>query len=214
VKDTARTTGRSKRSIETDVSRAKALGADLDRVMGTSLNSALPGARLTADIQISFLTPQMPTRTEQLADLYLKTTGIAAVYVEPDGAIGIANVVTVDQPAGRLVLCCARGKNLHLARLVNRCAKTKDMPAVDRLQAIARANGVGLTPHLTVVERAYAAVNAVNVAVEHMQGNGGLREFNAGFKAARKADSTLRYFDYLHAKKASMLQAMARETNP
>jgi len=68
--------------------------------------------------------------------------------------------------------------------------------------------------HRIAVERAYAAVNAVNVAVEHMQGNGGLREFNAGFKVARKAEPSLRYFDYLHAKKASMLEAMARETNP
>ena len=54
----------------------------------------------------------------------------------------------------------------------------------------------------------------MNVAVDHLQHNGGMREFNAGFKAARKAEPSLRYFDYLHAKKASMLEAMARETNP
>ena len=44
-----------------------------------------------------------------------------------------------------------------------------------------------------------------------MQHNGGLRDLNRSFKAARKVDRSLRYHDYLHAKKAAMLEAIARE---
>jgi ParB family chromosome partitioning protein len=43
--DTAAKTGKSKRSIERDATRAKALGADLDKVAGTSLDK---GAELDA----------------------------------------------------------------------------------------------------------------------------------------------------------------------
>src|ERR1035437_2840986 len=41
VADTARAAGRSKRSVEMDVARAMALGADLDRVAGTSLDKGV-----------------------------------------------------------------------------------------------------------------------------------------------------------------------------
>lgn len=45
VKDTAAKTGKPKRSVERDVTRAKRLGPDLDRVTGTSLDK---GAELDA----------------------------------------------------------------------------------------------------------------------------------------------------------------------
>ena len=61
------------------------------------------------------------------------------------------------------------------------------------------------------VARALAAVQAVNDTIERMQHNGGMKELNRAFKAARKAVPSLRYFEYLHAKKASMLEAMARQ---
>jgi hypothetical protein len=35
-----------------------------------------------------------------------------------------------------------------------------------------------------------------------------MRDLNRAFKAARKADPSLRYHDYLHAQKAAMLEAM------
>jgi hypothetical protein len=47
--------------------------------------------------------------------------------------------------------------------------------------------------------------------IDEMQHNGGLRDLNRSFKAARKVDRSLRYHDYLHAKKAAMLEAIARE---
>jgi hypothetical protein len=39
-----------------------------------------------------------------------------------------------------------------------------------------------------------------------------MRDLNRAFKAARKVDRSLRYHNYLHAEKAAMLDAMARES--
>lgn len=36
-----------------------------------------------------------------------------------------------------------------------------------------------------------------------------MKEINRAFKSARKDNPSLRYYDYMHAKKASMLEAMA-----
>jgi hypothetical protein len=68
-----------------------------------------------------------------------------------------------------------------------------------------------LTPHRVAIDRALEAVAAVNNAIEKMGGSGELREFNAAFKAARAADPSVRYVDYLEARKAAMLQALAKE---
>jgi hypothetical protein len=43
-----------------------------------------------------------------------------------------------------------------------------------------------------------------------MQRTGGMKEMNRKFKAARKAGTVLRYHDFLHAKKLTMLEAIAR----
>ena len=40
---------------------------------------------------------------------------------------------------------------------------------------------------------------------------GDLRELNRSFKAARAADPSVRYVAYLEARKAAMLEALARE---
>jgi hypothetical protein len=68
---------------------------------------------------------------------------------------------------------------------------------------------IGLTKHTTAVDRARAAVATVNKAMEVMADQGELREF----KAARKVDPAIRYQDYLHSRKAAMLEAIAREAN-
>jgi hypothetical protein len=46
---------------------------------------------------------------------------------------------------------------------------------------------------------------------DKMGSTGELKAFNRVFKEARKVDPSLRYFDYLHARKASTLEALARE---
>lgn len=57
----------------------------------------------------------MPTRNELLADHFLKTAGIAAVYVDASGAIGAVDVVGIDAPSGSVLLCCAAGKQIRIA---------------------------------------------------------------------------------------------------
>jgi hypothetical protein len=72
------------------------------------------------------------------------------------------------------------------------------------------ARGVGLTLHRVVVDRSLAAVATVNETLAKAVDNGGLREFNAAFKAARAADPSLRYADYIEARKVGMLEALVR----
>jgi hypothetical protein len=61
------------------------------------------------------------------------------------------------------------------------------------------------------VQRALAAVQVVNDTLHRMQHNGGMKGLNAAFKAARKVDRSLRYYDYLHAQKAAMREALAKQ---
>jgi hypothetical protein len=74
---------------------------------------------------------------------------------------------------------------------------------------MADRGGVGLTPHAVAVDRALAAVAVVNETITGSPDE--LHELNTAFKAARKADPSLRYVDYLEARKAAMLEAFARE---
>jgi hypothetical protein len=53
---------------------------------------------------------------------------------------------------------------------------------------------------------------AVAVVNEMLTGSPNeLQELNAAFKAARRANPSLRYVDYLDVRKAAMLEALARE---
>jgi hypothetical protein len=87
-----------------------------------------------------------------------------------------------------------------------------DPPAiVAKLEELADRGGVGLTPHAVAIDRALGAVAAVNDTIDKMGSTGELKAFNRVFKDARKVDPTIRYFDYIHARKAAMLEALARE---
>jgi hypothetical protein len=79
-----------------------------------------------------------------------------------------------------------------------------------KLEELADRGGVGLTPHAVAIERALAAVAIVNEALEKAARAGELREMNAAFKEARKVDPSVRYVDYLEARKAAMLEALAQ----
>jgi hypothetical protein len=57
----------------------------------------------------------MPPRDELLADHFLKAAGIAAVCVDDAGAVGTVDVVVIDAPPGRVLLCCAPGKQIGIA---------------------------------------------------------------------------------------------------
>ena len=151
----------------------------------------------------------MPTRNELLAEHYLKVAGIAAVSVDRAGAISAQPAASMEIPAVVVSFCCMSGDEARLARIAEGCRGNQAAVAA-QLEQLAGDLRIGLTPHAVVVQRALAAVDAVNAAIERLQSTGGLSDINRAFKAARKEMPSLRYFDYLHAHKAAMLEALAR----
>jgi len=155
-----------------------------------------------------------PTRNELLAEYYLRAAGVAAVWVDADGYIGAKDVARLYLgEEGRIAFCCTRGVHFVLAYRLElwkqEHPEADRATLIDRLAQLAAEGSVGLTPHAVAIERALAAVAAVNEAIEKMTACGDLDDFNRAFKAARKADPTIRYPDHLDAKKAAMLDALA-----
>lgn len=151
-------------------------------------------------------------RNEILAEYYLRAAGVAAVWIDPDGHVGAQDVVSIDIQPGRIVYCCERGCHFILAYRLYEWKKAieADAPATAaKLEELAELGGVGLTTHQVAIERAMAAVAAVNDAIDKMASTGELKAFNRALKEARTVDPTIRYFDYLEAKKAAMLEALA-----
>lgn len=143
-----------------------------------------------------------------LADYYLRAAGVAAIWIDDEGHIGAADVASVKDDPGRIVYCCLRGDHFRLSYHLYDWKQS--VQAIGRkLEEMAAGLSSGLTKHTTAVDRARAAVATVNKAMEVMADQGELREF----KAARKVDPAIRYQDYLHSRKAAMLEAIAREAN-
>jgi len=150
----------------------------------------------------------MRDRSRQLADHYLKAARIAAVNVDADGAVVADIAVGIERAPGRVSFCCLPGDEVRLARLA-RAYRGDQAATLAHLEDLAELNGIGLTPHHTVVQRAFAAVHHVEETIHRMHRSGGMKALNAAFKAALKADPSLRYYDYLQAQKLSMLETMA-----
>jgi hypothetical protein len=111
-----------------------------------------------------------------------------------------------------VLLCCARGNHAKVATLAAARvpAKAGQAGALAAVHEAAAEMGIGLTPHETVIQRAFAAVETVNQRIADMQKTGGMKEMNDEFKQARKAGTIARYKDFLHAKKMTMLEAIAQ----
>lgn len=113
--------------------------------------------------------------------------------------------------------CCARGTHFLLAYRLHMWMQEHltccplPVAIAAKLEDLAEAGGVGITPHQVAVERALAAVATVNQSIEKMGAAGELRELNQAFKEARKVDLSIRYVDYLEGRKAGMLEALAKE---
>lgn len=156
----------------------------------------------------------MSTRNERLVDHYLHAVGVVGIYIElvPAGvAAGFVSVVTVAAGVGRRVLCCAREADAMyvLGRAEPTLAGLGVAAAVDQIMAIAHAEGVGLTPLETVIERARVAIHAVNDQIEAMRATGGLCQLNREFREARARGEASIYADFLHVRKEQMLAAIA-----
>jgi hypothetical protein len=153
-----------------------------------------------------------PTRNELLAEYYLRAAGVAAVWIDAAGHVGAQDVASVGIKPDRLVYCCARGMHFTLVYRVyewKRSVEADRTAIAAKLEDLADRDGVGLTPHAVAVDRALAAVATVTETLTGSPDE--LQELNAAFKAARRADPSLRYVDYLDARKAAMLEAFARD---
>jgi hypothetical protein len=155
-----------------------------------------------------------PTRNELLAEYYLRAAGVAAVWIDADGHVGAQDVASIENEPGRIVYCCERGVHFTLAYRLYEWKKAviADQPAIAaKLEELADRGDVGLTPHAVAVERALAAVATVDETFEKAASAGELRELNRAFREARVANPSVRYVDYLDARKAAMLEAIATE---
>lgn len=153
---------------------------------------------------------------DDLAEYFLRAAGIAAIWIDEAGHIGAADVATVDEHPGRIAYCCLRGDHFRLSYHLyewKQSVQASPEAIARKLEEMAGMMAVGLTKHVTAVERARAAVAAVEDAFEKMASSGGMREWNAAFKAARNVDPTLRYATFIEAKKAAMIEELARRAN-
>ena len=153
---------------------------------------------------------------DELAGYYLRAAGVAAIWIDGDGHIGATDVATIDDQPGRIIYCCLRGDHFRLSYHLydwKRSIQASPEAIGRKLEEMAAGLSIGLTKHVTAVERARAAVAAVEQAFEKMASSGQMREWNAAFKEARKVDRTLRYQTFIEAKKAAMTEELARRTN-
>jgi hypothetical protein len=154
------------------------------------------------------------TRSKLLAEYCLRAAGVAAVWIDASGHVGAQGVASIENKPQRIVYCCERGAHFVLAYRLYEWKKAveADQAAIAaKLEEIAEHGGVGLTPHRTAVDRAaLEEVTAVNETIDKMGSTGELKAFNRAFKDARKVDPSIKYVDYLEARKAVMLEALTR----
>lgn len=143
-----------------------------------------------------------------LADRYLQFSGVAAIEIGADGTVMVRGIVDTRANAETILICCLADDAGRLVALAHGCSG--DQAAVARqLRQFARDLCIGITPHAVVVDRAFAAVDAVNAEFKRMQGSGEMREINSAFATARAETPSLRYQDYVLSRKVAALEAMA-----
>jgi hypothetical protein len=153
---------------------------------------------------------------DDLAGYYLRAAGVAAIWIDEDGHIGAADVATIDDQPGRIIYCCLRGDHFRLSYHLydwKQSVQASPEAIARKLEEMAAGLSMGLTKHVTAVERARAAVAAVEQAFEKMAAAGEMRDWNAAFKEARKADPSIRYQEFVQARKAGMIEEVARRAN-
>jgi hypothetical protein len=107
---------------------------------------------------------------------------IAAIEIGAGGEVTARETVDTEASAEVISICCMAGDAGHLAALAHRCSG--DQAAVARqLRTLARDLCIGISPHAVVVDRAFAAVDAVNAEFRRMQDSGGMCEINKRFQA-------------------------------
>jgi hypothetical protein len=149
--------------------------------------------------------------SEVLADHFLRTAIIGAVFADADGRISVTDTVTVANRSGRIMFCCVRGQQNKVADFSRSLLppECNQAAATATIREAAAELLIGLTAHETVVVRARAAVAKVEQTMADMQKSGALKAMNREFKAAREAGLASTYSAFVHGKKLALLEAMA-----
>jgi hypothetical protein len=151
-------------------------------------------------------------RDHVLADHFLKAAGVAAIWIGVDGYIGADDLARVKSEPGRIVYCCPRGSHFVLAYRLQLWKQDQFAASAasiaQRLEELAFEAGVGLTKHSVATDRALQAVMTVEAKIELLKQGGELTSLNAAFKAARVANPSIRFSDFMQAKKADLLEAL------
>ena len=144
-----------------------------------------------------------------LADQYLRSAGIAAICINPDGHVAAYGTVGIDLPANLVCFACLRRDIERLAAHAQRCRGDQAAVAA-QLEQLAADLYIGLSRHSEVVAWAMHAVAVVHRRIREMQSNGGMKAVNAAFKAARTVAPSLRYRDHLDAFKLKLIDETAQ----
>lgn len=109
---------------------------------------------------------------------------------------------------GRVAYCCPRGAHFVLAYRLQLWRQDQHQQSQATIAAVLEQLAADWRRghHAVAVARALDAV--VNGMLDKMKESGAMKEFNAAFKAARKVDKSIRYFDFLHSRNAVMLEAI------
>ena len=99
------------------------------------------------------------------------------ICIDVDGSVSLFETVGIEVPADLVVLCCSAGEAGRIAGLV-RASGDSQAAVAARLEQL--AGDLGITPHAIVVERAFAAGDAINAAIERLQATGGMKDINRG----------------------------------
>jgi len=156
-----------------------------------------------------------PRRNEILAECYLRAAGVAAVWIDADGRVGAQDAAKLDVATDHVVYC--RPRRAIRARLsapiVDAGSAGTTRPGCDRRQAQGACRGRR--------GRADAALGVRSIdrwpRLPPSRMPSELRPITAiarvryAFKVARLINPSVRYVDYLEARKAAMLDELARE---
>ncbi len=125
-------------------------------------------------------------------------------------AIGAIDVVGIECDRGLALFCCTAGRQRLIAEkaAARLQAGAGQAAAAVAIRAAAEELRFGLSSHETVIQRAFAAVEAVSRRMAELQKSGGMKEINKLF-AAERLDRAVSRFSV--CAKLAMLEAIARQ---
>jgi hypothetical protein len=141
------------------------------------------------------------------ADDYLRAASIATIWIDAEGNVGVDDVARVDMPAGRLAYCCRRSQSQNLLDRIKAWKRdhVTSVPSTiaENLVRIADEAGLCLAKHDATVGYVFIGANALS-------GSWRSPKISEEFDAVKSADPSIRYADFIQAKKVKRLEELAQ----